>query len=1214
MSGRADSHRTFVIHKYINWYSGYLQKIHMKDDILNMRRLFFLPVLLFLVCSFFIIMSGNALASENLSMYRPVTVSSTGHYPCIAEFAVDDESGTGWRSARKYPDGQKSDWLITDLQAECQVNMVKIIWASESALPVFHEIQTADLSGSEQVTSYGLEYSISVSSDGQKWQSVYSTNCGSGGMEIVHLEPVAARYLKVDISKRSDPVCGVEIREIAVLGSCKAKRPEGDSWKLSRKQKDKPVILTADNSCNVLVLDKGWELYPESWSTVTASEISNIKADTSSWYNATVPGTILTTLVDQDVFPDPAIGMNNLQIPDSLCRMVWWYRSELNISKKWYSDNNKVWLEFDGINHDAELWLNSHYLGQINGAFTRGKFDITDILANNGKNALAVRILPPAHPGIPLEKSEQNKIKNGGALGKDSPTFVASIGWDWLPGIRDRGIGIWDEVRICRSGGVVMEDPQVITDLPLPDTSKADITINVPISNVTELKQNVSVEAILNDILFSKQVELSPGERAEICFSPGEYSQLCISDPRLWWPAGYGKQELYDLKLTVKTNGITSDEQSLKFGIREFSYRGSTLKQNKQEQYKFNPVSAKYVRLNCLSRATKYGFSIFDLAVYNSKNSYDNLALNKPVNVSSVESDEHPAAYANDIDLATRWSSEYSEPHWIYVDLGKSQVIDLVKVSWEAAYAKHFTIQVSDDGISWKDVKDCIADDEPEQLEISVNGKRVLCRGGNWGYPELLLRNTDMRLETSIRLHSEANLNMIRNWVGQSTTEKFYQLCDKYGILVWNDFWLANPSDGPDPLNNKLFLDNVSDAVKRYRNHPSIAIWCGRNEGFPPKELNEGIKKLTDELDGTRYYQSHSASAGVNGHGPYRYITPASYFDNFIGGFKTEIGMPSVPIADTMRKMLDDKDPWPLNAAWAYHDFAPIGAQSRGTYISALETRYGKANNVDDFCRKAQLINYDGYRAIFEACNHKLWDDCSGLLLWMSHPAWPSTVWQIYDYWYGTDGAYFGTQKANESVHIQYCPSNKMIELINHTSEQIDGMVSVKVLTVDADVFWEKSTAVIAIENAKTDAFVLEVPQDSADVFFVKLTWTEKHGQSLSENYYIVSKEDSDVQAINRLPQVGLDCSMYKTSNDSDRNMLQVELKNNCRSIAYMANVTLYDSVKNARILPAFYSDNYMTFLPGESKIVNIDYGNNNSCNAVKVKVDGWNIVPQSIE
>lgn len=1154
----------------------------------------------------------NPAELENLALYRPAGASSVDHFPTLAEFAVDGRADTGWRSVRA--SDETGDWLTVDLQEVCRIEGVRVTWASRADLPVFEEIRTSALFGAEQVASYGLAYSLLLSTDGKDWKTAYTTTQGTGGTEILHLQPAESRYVRVAIRQRSHPKCGVGINELAVVGTCPLARPEGDSWMLRRKAKVKPVPAIAATEDRVFTLDRGWELIQEDQLHLTASRITDPALDTSAWYNATVPGTVLATLVDQDVFPEPTLGMNNLKIPESLCRQVWWYRTELAIPVQWMQDRQQLWLELDGVNHSAEVWLNAYRLGVIKGAFMRGRFEMTDALNKTGKNILAVRIIPPAHPGIPLEKNEQDWLYNGGALGKDCPTFAASIGWDWMAPIRDRGIGIWSPVRVRRTGAVVIGDPQIITDLPLPDTSRAAVSITVPVRNTTDRPQTIEIKAAFEKVSVSRTISVPAHEVAAAAFAPDSHPELNLKNPRLWWPTGYGEPALYEVTVSAEMNGVLSDTRQMRFGVREFSYRGSKLVPAPMERVDFPPVQARYVRINCLERGTEFGFSLYTVSVFDSRDPAKDLALQASVTASTSESDEHPAAHAADGDPQTRWASKYSQPEWLCVDLGSVQTMDRVGLLWESAYAKRYILEVSTDGNTWTKVKECSSEDRPEDLELSVNGQRILCRGGNWGYPEMLLRLSLDRLEAAVRLHQDANLNMIRNWVGMNTCRLFYDLCDQYGILVWNDFWLANPGDGPDPDDPQLFLENVRDVILQYRNHPSIALWCGRNEGMPPKVLDEGMRELTAALDGTRFYQSHSSDRGVNGGGPYKYMPPEQYFKELNRGFKTEIGMPSVPGAESMRRMLGDEDPWPIDGRWAYHDFCPNGNQYRQEYTKALEEKFGPAAGLDDYCRKAQMINYDGYRAIFEGCNHKIWNDCSGALLWMSHPAWPSTVWQVYDYWFGTDGAFFGSKKANEPIHIQFCPVNDTVEMINHTAGPVEGAVSAAVLGLDAAVLWQKEVNLTAGPNGRTDGFAIEFPADLPPACLIKLKWADKAGKLLSENVYWRGRNNTDLQALDAMPKVKLRPTASFDAGSDHEIAATVTLVNDSAGIALMTQVVLRDRQSGQRILPAYYSDNYLTLLPGESKTITIKCSQMHTGKRMKVSIGGWNVEPAEIQ
>ncbi len=480
---------------------------------------------------------------------------------------------------------------------------------------------------------------------------------------------------------------------------------------------------------------------------VTASDQSIFAPgfNTSEWYNATVPGTVLTTLVDQGVYPDPYFGLNNLSITDSLCRKEWWYRLAVKLPEN--CSGKTIWFLFNGINYKADIWLNGKLLGRIAGAFQRGNFDATQLVNIQGKNILAVHIYPPHNPGIPQEESPvAGQGPNGGQLCLDGPTFISSEGWDWVPGIRDRNIGIWQDVRLRLTGAVTISDPQVITDLPLPDTTSVAITIKSGFTNHSDQAQKITVTGQIDHLEFSKTLEFKPNESKVICFSPDEYPRLNLRNPRLWWPNGYGCQELYTLSLQVKNgNSALSDEASIRFGVRELTYELSVAKPEKPMwRVEFNPIKAA-------------GQVLF-----------------------------------NTIDR---------------MDLGDGTF--LPKLAESANPSMLTTVQEKNDN---------------PFLTIKVNGIPVFCKGGNWGMDDGMKRGAREKLEPYFRLHRDANFNMVRNWTGESTEEVFYDLCDEYGLLVWNDFWLSTEGYNLNVNDNVLFMANATEVVKRFRNHPSIRL------------------------------------------------------------------------------------------------------------------------------------------------------------------------------------------------------------------------------------------------------------------------------------------------------------------------------------------------------------------------------------------------------
>jgi hypothetical protein len=210
------------------------------------------------------------------------------------------------------------------------------------------------------------------------------------------------------------------------------------------------------------VLTGGWKLAAAPKVSATPESISMPGFNTSDWLAATVPGTVLTTMIARGIYPDPDYGLNNLDIPESLNQQKYWYRAEFK-SPHTIRDSH-VSLVLNGINYQAEVWLNGQHLGSMTGAFIRGVFDVSQVLRADGHNALAILVSPAPHPGIPNVQSVAfGAGLNGGAMAIDGPTFMATEGWDWVPPMHDRDTGLWQNVHLVATGPVAIQDPQVIT-------------------------------------------------------------------------------------------------------------------------------------------------------------------------------------------------------------------------------------------------------------------------------------------------------------------------------------------------------------------------------------------------------------------------------------------------------------------------------------------------------------------------------------------------------------------------------------------------------------------------------------------------------------------------------------------------------------------------------------------------------------------------------
>jgi hypothetical protein len=270
--------------------------------------------------------------------------------------------------------------------------------------------------------------------------------------------PAQARYVRVLMQKPAAPE-GYILSEIEVFG------------KGGPVPQAKPGPSPSATVSNSPAARGAWSAIR--WSKPMARRFPNPASPMKDWLVATVPGTVLSSYLNAGAIPDPNLRRQPMMISDSFFYADFWYRNEFSAPPA-FSGKRHVWLNFDGINWKAEVFLNGEKLGRIEGAFMRGRFDVTGEAARRPKNALAVRILKNATPGSMKEKTFKATGKNGGALGADNPTFHASVGWDWIPTIRGREHRHL-EPRLPRhaTGPVTMENPFVNSTLPLPDTSRA---------------------------------------------------------------------------------------------------------------------------------------------------------------------------------------------------------------------------------------------------------------------------------------------------------------------------------------------------------------------------------------------------------------------------------------------------------------------------------------------------------------------------------------------------------------------------------------------------------------------------------------------------------------------------------------------------------------------------------------------------------------------
>ncbi|HEV2859977.1 MAG TPA: glycoside hydrolase family 2 TIM barrel-domain containing protein [Pyrinomonadaceae bacterium] len=876
----------------------------------------------------------------------------------------------------------------------------------------------------------------------------------------------------------------------------------------------------------------GWRMIEAPKTQAAGETLSRPGLVTEGWLDAVVPGTVLSTYVERGVYPDPDFGLNNLFIPETLNKQDYWFRTEFNPPAS--LAGRRFTLTLHGVNYTASVWLNGKSLGEVRGAFARGVFDASGTVVPGRMNALAVRVSPPPHPGIPHEESiKAGPGPNGGAMCLDGPTFFCTEGWDWIPGVRDRATGIWQEVTLRATGPVKVGDVRVITDLPLPDTSRAAVSLKVPLANSSGRNVAGVVEVSFEGVRIRRPVVVLAGG-LELSLAPPLFPELNIPNPRLWWPNGYGRPELYHLTVKFTAGGVT-DVKSLRFGVRELSYE--------------------------LTLADGAG------------------ALRR------VEYDPTDAGRASFDGVADILSARV-------VDTDHEGMVETAE-GWVASLTRA--------GERLPGVRPLEDRRASPYLVLRVNGVRVAVRGGNWGLDDSRKRVSRERLEPYFMLHRAAGLNMVRNWCGQNTEEVFFDLADEYGLLVWNDFWLSTQDWNLEPTDAQLFIDNAAEVFRRFRNHPSIALWCGRNEGVPPPNINTGLGAMALALDGTRLYLPNSRDVNLQGSGPWHYGEPLKFFTTRARGFSTELGLPSVPSVETLRGALGGAVPWPPDDSWAYHDWHSKSGGDVNHFMKAMAEELGEPKSLEDFERKAQLLNYVSHRAMFEGFNANLWNPNTGRLMWMSHPAWPSTAWQMYSSDYSTDGAFYGVRKACEPLHVQMNLPGLEAAVVNVTRTDRRGLtLRARAVSVGGEELFAREVKIDAPANSTTQAFRIERP--ALGVALVRLSLLDERGRALSENFYWHAPQASGYRELNDLPAARVSCTASRVGG-----RIQVELTNRGPAAALTLSATPRDAATGARLLPSYADDNYVSLLAGERRRLTFEAPTAPAGRPIKVEVKGWN-------
>ena len=503
---------------------------------------------------------------------------------------------------------------------------------------------------------------------------------------------------------------------------------------------------------------------------------------------------------------------------------------------------------------------------------------------------------------------------------------------------------------------------------------------------------------------------------------------------------------------------------------------------------------------------------------------------------------------------------------------------------------------------------------------FQVNGKNIVVKGG--GYVEdMMLRPDEKRVDTDIAYARHMGLNTLRMEAPRGS-DYVFQKCEEEGIMLmvgwcccssWERWktWTPHVAD--------IAEMSLKDQILHHRNSPSFFTWLNGSDMHPTPEIEKRYIDVVEKYDGTRPYQSSatSDSSTVSGNtglymGPfplvYAYRPPSYWYSKLEYNTEAAPAGEQIPPLETMRKMMPEKDLWPMSESWTirlHKNFFPPMRE-------ALNSRYGTPGSLEEYSIKSQVHQYEATRAMFEAFSANKYKS-SGIIYWMYNSVWPSLYWQLYDYFLAPNGAFYGARKANEPLHIQYRYDDKAICVVNSQYNDFTGLkASAKIFDFNMKERYSKEVNVDVMADESKKIVFPGMPSSAGALFFLKLKLTDAEGKDISSNFYWLSSkgdEKADFTALNTLPKVDLSYSVSPLRKENGKCYLTMEIENPSKSLAFAVNPKIISQSSKDLILPVFWEDNYFALLPGEKRTVKAEFIEADLNGAVPaLALDGWNI------
>jgi len=792
--------------------------------------------------------------------------------------------------------------------------------------------------------------------------------------------------------------------------------------------------------------------------------------DLTGWQTAAVPSSVFTSLIAAGRIKQADIDANPEQF-SWVSERPWVYRKVFDVPAE-LLDCDRIDLAFDGLDTIASVWLNDKLIGKTNNMFIPFRFDVTQLLKQRN-NSLMVRF----EPAIQYAQRLMNRYSRFSESDFTNPYRVYirkaqyQFGWDFCPSLP--GCGIWRPVRLDGTKRARLAGMHIRT----VDCNHhyADIKISVSLDVVTEkdflcrLTLSCGGKTIAHELAFGREENFHS-------------TVIRIENPLLWWPAGYGPQNLYQLDVQLLSGGEVIDRRQGKFGIR-------TVKLNRKPDERYHRVSQN----------------------------------------------------------------------------------------------------------------------DRKNFQFEVNGRAIFARGANW-VPASIFAGSVVRDDYEKILHAaeESNINMLRVWGGgYYETDDFYELCDRLGIMVWQDFMFTCAYYPGRQWFLKQIKAEAAAVIKRLRNHPCLSLWCGNNEidrMHHAGRLGRGRKfygraiyhkllpQLTAELDPDTEYIPTTPLTEKGKSGTSQPITTHQwdvwtshqpirrYFSQPVPGFVTEFGLQSLPCMETVRSFCSPRQLRIGSLSVEKHNYQLDGNSRLYRYVGDL---FGTAENLEQLIYLSQLAQARAAKAYVEHLRAHSGNN-NGVLFWQFNDCCPAISFSAVDYAKRPKVLYYYAKRffskqlitvVSEPQKVRtYLPDQLQpagVIAINGNDKPLTAMLNCRLIDLFGKVLDQVAFPIVIAPFSNSAPLKLSKtlisPADPAGCA-LHLSM-DKNGKKISENlfFYLPDKyiDWPDVEISRQISQVSENQWLLKLSSNA-----------------------IVKDVQIATAVPAQFSDNFIDLIPlGESEI-----------------------------